>query len=91
MNIIIEKGIAIPPRQVAKKKCQYPFDEMRPGDSFFILAMSHERAEVVRDSIKGAFYRWKKNNGIVGYRDVTRIQEEDGVLGVRIWIIKEDE
>lgn len=71
-GVVIEKGIPLPSRQVARK---YPFDEMEVGDSFFVTDVSvvllhaHARRHSPR-------------------RFTCRTVVEGDIKGVRVWRIE---
>jgi len=72
MKIKIEKGIAIPPS--LKEKRDYPFNEMKIGESFFV--------ETNKNNLYQQAHNYRKNNkefNFVVRRDKT---------GSRVWRVK---
>lgn len=80
MTFPIEKGIP-PPEDKPKTRNQYPFNEMKVGDSFFVPFREDEDERVVRNKIgtaaRGA--RWR-----TGMKFVSRAVEG----GVRVWRVE---
>lgn len=74
--IRIESGIPIP--EPARAKKNYPWPLLQPGDSFFI-------PEGKQANVASAANQFARKNGV---RFVTRVREEDGVSGVRVWRVE---
>lgn len=85
-RFVVESGIPIGP--VSQGKCAYPFDEMKFGDSFFVAVTSPASQKRTRDQLTGAFKRWCKFNKVENVGYVTRLVEEDNVMGVRFWMVE---
>ena len=77
----IDKNIAMPEVKLARRGAaqKYPFDNMKPGDSFFVPVDEGQDLEARRQVI-GSSARAR------GYRINTRCVTEDGVKGVRIFM-----
>ena len=85
-RFVVESGIPI--RPVSQGKCVYPFDEMKFGDSFFVAVNSPASQKRTRDQLTGAFKRGCKFNKVENVGYVTRLVEEDDVMGVRFWMVE---
>lgn len=72
MNVVIEKGIPLPSRQIPKK---YPFGEMEVGDSFFVSDVS-----------VGLLHAHARR--YAPWRYTCRTVVEGDVKGVRVWRIE---
>jgi len=78
-KIKIEKGVPLPARYLKK----YPFEEMKPGDSFSIVEPCKKTARKQADLLRSAcVYFVKKKNP--AWRFTTRVTKD----GVRVWRIK---
>lgn len=75
----IDKGIPIPPMARAGRKGRWPFEQMQPGDSFFVPGKK------AQDMAGTVFYVRMKNPG---WKFSMRMLEENGVKGTRIWRTK---
>lgn len=71
-NIVIDKGVPVPPSNVSRRK--YPFDAMEVGDSFFVAGRQHK--------VYGAINWHTKHSN---KRFTTRKVVENGVAGIRVW------
>lgn len=57
MTILVETGIAIPPR---RHKSKYPFAQMKVGDSFAVPDGNHSKVRAaIGDFTKGGTQAWK--------------------------------
>ena len=78
--------IAVPDKNLAKRgNRKYPWDELEVGDSFFV-ASGHRTVNQRQRQLIACSQGWI--NQFVSRKHVrftTRIVEEDGVSGVRIW------
>jgi hypothetical protein len=76
-KIKIEAGIFMPPPARGGRSCSYPFQNMRFGDSFFMLSPGDSSAKALRSSA----YRYGKRYG----KKYTVRKEKDGF---RCWRIE---
>ncbi|STZ77383.1 DUF7303 family protein [Bergeriella denitrificans] len=88
----IEKNIPVPPASKFSGESKYPFDDMKYGDSFFIASPTgKEKAKKEQLRVSNAFYKWRVRNNIKDIAYTARIVEEDGIVGVRFWILKKEQ
>ncbi len=73
----IEKGIEVPD-DGRGRTLKYPWKSLEIGDSFFVIG-------VKRTSISGSINHAQKRYGLTL---TSRIREENGVKGVRVWRIE---
>ena len=81
----IETGIPVPKRR-RKPACPYPFANMQPGQSFFV-AERPEHCSKLRRHSTSAYLRWKMREGLGQLGHCSASVEEDGVSGVRFWMV----
>lgn len=77
MTFKVEKGIEIPK---AKTRNKYPVGTMEVGDSFF-TPLENKSSQRVQT----ALIQYTKSNRFVGMTFTTRVVEENGIRGVRLW------
>lgn len=79
---IVEKKIPIPTRQISTHKSPYPFNKMKPGDSFFVKLKKNDSLKALQRRLWAASNYFNKKNK-KEYQFITR-----GVKnGMRIWRI----
>lgn len=80
---VIEKNIPAVTRGRRKGVTKYPFGDMEKGDSFFVPFMGKTPS-----GIRGSIYHLaKKFFGEKGRVSIAEVENE-GVKGVRVWLIK---
>jgi hypothetical protein len=70
--IAIEEGVPLPQKNVRWK---YPFDQMEPGNSFFVANKDTTQMSAM----------CKRAGTRLGARFITARAEKDGQTGVRVW------
>lgn len=80
----VEKNIPIPKPRTGPKR-RYPLETIAEGDSFFVACRENTPKEAlrVRSTVGGAIYKYRKSEPTK--RFTTRVVEENGVLGLRVW------
>lgn len=82
MTFQIDKSVPIPPLTRPSARL-YPFDEMRPGDSFFVSTKDAGERIRKRQTISSAARKWSKERGA----DRTLFTTRQMKSGVRCWRI----
>jgi hypothetical protein len=75
-SIAIDKGVPLP------RPAGHPFSQMKPGESCFFPFKIGNRSEVLRLRTKTRLSALNANASVV-----TRIVEENGIKGLRVWRI----
>lgn len=87
MAIDIEGGIPLPPPSPSGRRGgrsrKYPVPDLKPGDSFFVPETSERDANAIRGSLATAISRVKTAHP--GWEYATRVWDEKGVRGIRVW------
>lgn len=78
----IESGIPLPPPANRGPKSQYPFDNMQPGDSFFVPCSEADFIKL-SNRLTGAISRYRKVHPEAAF-SVRRVDGES-VNGIRVW------
>ena len=84
----IDSGIPLPPpKQSTNRKGgrarKYPLPSMKPGDSFFVPETDGRDVDAIRGSLGAGICRMKNANP--GFDYATRVWDEQGVRGIRVW------
>lgn len=87
MTFNIEGGVSLPPPSNNNRRGgrarKYPLPDLQPGESFFVPETDERNAEAVRGSLATGIARIK--NATPGRDYATRLWEENGVRGIRVW------
>lgn len=79
----VEKGVPAPKRH---HRMKYPFREMEVGDSFFVpLTSTSGLPSTLRSNISASARSVFGQSG----RIETKTVEESGVLGFRVWLVRD--
>ncbi|MAM95714.1 hypothetical protein [Parvibaculum sp.] len=83
MTINIDKGVPVPPVTYQTRRL-YPFEEMQPGDSFFVQTKDAAERIRKRQSVAAAAKKFRKDSEPNTLRFTTRQVRN----GVRCWRIE---
>ena len=91
----VAKAIPVPRPKRKGHALTYNWDDMNPGDSFFIpvdavRAAAYKRAASnTRSSAHNNFIQWRnEDTSRAHYKIVTRMWTDNDVSGVRVWLME---
>lgn len=86
-NFNIQIGIKMPRGGQGGTNRIYPWDELRPGESFFVPGREGEALGVVRSRLSASASAAGARRGRV-FRVRVRRMEKHGEHGIRVWRVK---
>lgn len=74
-----------------KNALKYPWAEMKVGDSFFVPVGTNTTIYALGNSLYHSGRTWLLRHGLKHLTIAKRTATEDGVKGVRVWLVDREE